>query len=173
MTFAPRHLAIALLNAAARLAPPHAQDWAEAMLRELDFVSGDWAALWWALGGVGAIFHQAGRSWGQKIFERRRRVEEPMNSKGKKAVGVVSGAIAALLVVLCAFGLLRLTDLLFPALGIAGTEWTHWLSVIVIPEAMFVAAVIVLWRKRGPIAVGILVTAIAIGLHAALHMAGH
>jgi hypothetical protein len=164
---------MALLGAAARLSPPHARDWAEAMLRELDFVSGDWSALWWALGGVGAIFHQAGRSWGQKIFERRRRVEGPMDAKGKKAVGVVSGAIAAILVVLCAFGLLRLTDILFPALGIAGTEWTHWLSVIVIPEAMFIAAVIVLWRKRGPIAVGILVIAVALGLHVALHAAGH
>ena len=96
-----------------------------------------------------------------------------MDAKGKKAVGVVSGAIAAILVVLCAFGLLRLTDILFPALGIAGTEWTHWLSVIVIPEAMFIAAVIVLWRKRGPIAVGILVIAVALGLHVALHAAGH
>jgi hypothetical protein len=96
-----------------------------------------------------------------------------MNSKGKKAVGIASGAISALMLVGCAFALLRITDLVFPRLGIAHIEWTHWFSVIVIPEVIFLAAAIGLWRKKGPIAAGILLVAVAIGLHFVVHVATH
>jgi hypothetical protein len=68
---------------------------------------------------------------------------------------------------------LRLFDILFPALNIARTEWTHWLTAIFIPEAIFIAAGIVLWRKKGPVAAGILLVAVAIGLHFAVHIAAH
>jgi hypothetical protein len=143
------------------------------MLRELDFVSGDWAALFWALGSAAAIFRHAGRNWRLWLTHLNRHREERMNSTGKKAIGVVSGAVSAIMLVACAFGLLRLTDILFPSLSIANTEWTHWFSIIVIPEAIFIAAAVVLWRKRRPIAAGVLLTAVAIGLHVVIHVAGH
>jgi len=47
-----RRLALKLLNAVVRLASPAAQDWAKAMLRELDFIENDWTALLWALGST-------------------------------------------------------------------------------------------------------------------------
>ena len=94
-----------------------------------------------------------------------------MNGTGKKVVGFVSGMLAALALALSAFGLLRLVDLLFPSIGLAHIEWTHWLTVIVIPEIIFIAATIKLWRKRGPVAAGILVFAIVAGVHVAVHYA--
>jgi len=170
---APRKLGQAVLSAALHFTPPATREWAAAMLRELDFVSGDWAALFWAMGSAAAIFRHAGRNWRLWITHLNRHREERMNSTGKKAIGVVSGAVSAIMLVGCAFGLLRLMDILFPSMGIANTEWTHWLSIIVIPEAIFIAAAVVLWRKRKPVAAGVLLTAVAIGLHVVIHVAGH
>ncbi len=39
-----------------RFAPPGAGEWSEAMLREIDFIESDWAALSWALGGTRILF---------------------------------------------------------------------------------------------------------------------
>jgi hypothetical protein len=170
---APRRLARGLLRAVVRLAPAPAREWASAMLRELDFVEGEWAALAWALGSAAAIVRLSARNWRYWIDQFNSGRKQRMNSGGRKAVGVISGAVSALMLVGCAFGLLRLVDLLAPSLGIAHLEWTHWLSIIVIPEIIFVAAAILLWRKRGPIAAGILLVAIAVGLHVAIHVARH
>jgi len=173
----PRRIANALLGAIARVAPPAAHEWCDAMLRELDFIPGDWPALKWALGSAVAITRHAARNWRlwlahwKSIQETGQ--EDRMNSKGKKAVGIVSGAVGALMLVGCAFALLRITDLVFPRLGIAHTEWTHWLAVIFVPEVIFLAAAIGLWRKKGPVAAGILLVAITIGLHFVVHVAGH
>ena len=41
---APRKLAAGLLKAVLRLVPEESRQWATAMLHELDFVDGDWAA---------------------------------------------------------------------------------------------------------------------------------
>jgi hypothetical protein len=42
-----------------------------------------------------------------------------------------------------------------------------------IPEAIFAVATVLLWRKRGPVAAGILATALIMGLHVAVHAAMH
>ena len=81
------------------------------------------------------------------------------------------GALSALMLVGCAFAILRITDLMFPRMGIAHMEWTHWLAVLVIPEAIFIIAAIALWKKKGPIAAGILTIGLMIGLHVAVHLA--
>jgi hypothetical protein len=86
-------------------------------------------------------------------------------------MGVALGMISALMLAGCAFAVLRIAGFLFPGLGIEHAEWTHWLAVIVIPETIFVAAAVVLWRKRGPVAAGILTTALMIALHVAVHLA--
>jgi hypothetical protein len=169
----PRRLANALLRAAVRLAPAPAREWASAMLRELDFVPREWAAFAWALGSAAAIVRLSVRSWRYWLDQLNSGRKQRMNSGGKKALGVISGAVSALTLVGCAFGLLRLVDILAPSLGIAHLEWTHWLSIIVVPEIIFIAAAILLWRKRGPIAAGILLVAIAVGLHVAIHVAMH
>lgn len=170
---AQRRLAAWLLRAVLRLAPPASREWASAMLRELDFIPGEWAALFWALGSAAAIIRHAGRGWRQWFTQLKSNREERMNSTGKKTIGVISGAVSAIMLVACAFGLLRLTSILFPRLGIVNAGWTHMLTMIVIPEAVFIAAAVALWRKRRPIAAGILLNAVAIGLHVAIWAAIH
>lgn len=170
---APRKLAAAMLKAALRLAPPITREWASAMLRELDFIPGDWAALLWALGSAAAIARHAGRGWLNFFKSPQANQEKAMNPTGKRAIGFASGAISALLLALTAFGLLFLADYLFPQLGIARKEWTHFLVAIVVPEAIFITAAVALWRRRKPVAMGILLTAAAIGLHVAIHVAAH
>lgn len=51
-----RRLASAILTAAVRRASPGVREWGNAMLREMDFVEGDWSALFWALGSAIALF---------------------------------------------------------------------------------------------------------------------
>jgi hypothetical protein len=46
-----------------------------AMLRELDFIEGEWAALFWALGSAAAILRHAAsgwRAWLKRKSKRRR-----------------------------------------------------------------------------------------------------
>lgn len=94
-----------------------------------------------------------------------------MNNFGKKALGIGTGIVSAAMLALCAFAMLRLVSYLFPGMDIAHAEWTHWLTVIVIPEAIFIIATVLLWRKKGPVAAGILVFAIVAALHVAIHVA--
>jgi hypothetical protein len=51
-----RRLASAVLTAAVRHASPGVREWGTAMLREMDFVESDWAALLWAIGSVPVLF---------------------------------------------------------------------------------------------------------------------
>jgi hypothetical protein len=103
--------------------------------------------------------------------KKKVREEEQMNSSGKKALGVASGMVLALTVALSAFGLLRLVAVLLPGLGLEHMHWTHWLGAIVIPEIIFLVSAILLWRRRTPVAAGILLTAVGIGVHVAVHLA--
>lgn len=53
-----QRLASAILTTSIRWAPPGLREWGNAMLCELDFVEGDWAALFWALGCATALFRR-------------------------------------------------------------------------------------------------------------------
>jgi len=166
---APRKLAAVLLRAVLRLAPEESRKWAAAMLRELDFIEGDWAALFWALGSATAILRHAASVF--QVNSKRQTKEGKMNSTGRKALGVGLGALYALMLVGCAFAGLRLTAILFPGLGLDHAPWTLWLAVVVLPEAILLTATVLLWRKRGPLAAGILATSLVVGLHLAVHLA--
>jgi hypothetical protein len=50
-----RQLASTLLRFSIRHASPKAREWGQAMLREMDFVRGDWAALFWAIESAAAL----------------------------------------------------------------------------------------------------------------------
>ena len=167
---APRRLAQRLLDAFANLAPPASREWARAMLGELDSIRGDWAALFWAVGGATAICRHMASDWRSWLKRRTAKEDVQMNNAGKKAVGVGMGALSALMLVGCAFGILRIMDLLFPGLGLAH-GWSRWLAVLVIPETIFIAGAIILWRKKGPVAAGILTIGLLMGLHVAVHLA--
>jgi len=70
---ATRRVASALLTMVTRQAPPDSREWAQAMVRELEFIEGDWAALSWALGSTTALCRQAVRHE-VRVRTRRRRL---------------------------------------------------------------------------------------------------
>lgn len=167
----PRNLAATLLGAAARYAPPESREWAYAMLRELDFIEEDWPALFWALGSAGAIARHAACNWRSWITNEKQTEEGKMNSNGKKIAGVASGAGLALLLAFAGMGLVEFLEFMFPSLGLGHMHWPHFIGAILIPEIVFVISAILLWRKRPPVAVGILLMGAAIGVHVAVHFA--
>lgn len=53
-----RRLASAILTTSVRWASHEVREWGNAMLRELDLVEGNWAALLWALGSATVLFRR-------------------------------------------------------------------------------------------------------------------
>jgi hypothetical protein len=143
------------------------------MLRELDFIENDWAALFWALGSTTAIFrHSIPRGLRAWFGKHSGREEELMvKNIGKKAVGIASGVAIAGVVAICAFGVVRLLFHFFPAWDLGPVPW--WVAVILIPEMIFVVAAVALWRKRRLMAVGILLSAVTLVTHVIVHVATH
>jgi hypothetical protein len=167
---APRKMAARLLGAMLRLAPDGSRDWAAAMLAELDFIDGEWAALFWALGSAAAILRHAASLW-KAGLKRKTNQEAAMNDTGRKALGVGLGVLSAVMLLGCAFAILRITGFLFP--GFEHSGLANWLAVLAVPEALLVVATVFLWRRRGPVAAGILATALVTALHLAVHLTTH
>jgi hypothetical protein len=169
-----RRFAAGLLRAVVRCAPAASRLWAEAMLRELEFVESDWGALWWALGGTTAILRHSGRELLVLCWTYSKRIEErAMEQMGKKVGLGVAGAVGAVAVMLAAFGLLYLTAVSFPALGLDRAEWAHFLVAIVLPGIALAIVTVLLWRKKRPVAVGIMLSGAVMVTHLAVHFAGH
>ncbi len=95
-----------------------------------------------------------------------------MNDIGKKTVGMLAGVGIAALLVLSAIGAVLLSFRFFPGLEVEHLKWTHWLTVIVV-ETIFVISAVKLWRKRAPMAVGILLSAVVLAAHVVIHVATH
>jgi hypothetical protein len=165
MMSAPRKIAIKLMSAVVRYSPDESREWASAMLQELDFVEGDWAALFWALGCTTAIFrHSSDRLWiwlGKQFGFK----EDRMNDFQKRAVGVISGVGIAVAVTACLLAGIHLSG------DPERIPWVAWAVIAGLMEAAFAIAAIVLWRKRRPMAVGILLSAVLLGTHFVMHLA--
>jgi hypothetical protein len=164
-----RKVASWLLCMVLRNTPPNSREWAEAMLRELDYIENDWAALLWAIGSTSAIFRNSlsglfkGETGGK---------EKPMpGGTQNRTAGILTGVLMAGLLVVCMFGVVDLLFHLFPKWDLGPMPW--WVAVIVIPEITFVVAIVSLWRKRRPMALGILLTAVILATHFAVHIANH
>jgi hypothetical protein len=169
-----RRLAAKLLRMVIRHWSDESQDWANAMLRELDFIESDWAALLWALGSTTAIFRHCMprglKAWFGKLFVP----QGELKNIGKQAAGVVSGAIIAVgILAVSAFGLARLSLFLFPTWDVERVPLAQWLVVIAIPETIFILAALALWRKRRSMAAGIVLSAIVLFTHFIVHVATH
>lgn len=160
---AVRRLASGWMRAVLRHASSDSQEWANAMLRELDVIEGDWAALSWALGCTTALFRHSVprglRAWLGKRLD------------GKQAVGAISGIVIAVAVTGSAFALVRKLFYLFPAWDLGPIPW--WVAMIGIPEVIFIVAAAALWRKRRSMAVGILLSAVTLVAHFIVHVATH
>ncbi len=166
-----RRLAVKWLEAIVRNAPPPCRQWASAMLRELDFIESDWAALLWALGSTAAISRHWLRAWHAWI--RGREEEQTMKDTAVKVAGVLLGVLIAVAVMAAgAFGVHGVLFRFFPALQHGGTPWPVWVIALVL-EALLVVGTVKLWQKRRPMAVGILLAAVIFGTHFVVHMATH
>jgi hypothetical protein len=172
---AARRLSSRLLHAVVRHASSDSQGWARAMLRELDYIDSDWAALFWALGGTTAIFRYSVPREVRALIERHSNRSQAlmMNNIGQKATGVISGVVIAVAVLASAFGLVRLLFSLVPAWDIERMPWAEWLTVIVVPETIFIVTAVAVWRRRRSMAIGILLSAITLITHFVFHLATH
>src|SRR3984893_866206 len=170
-----RRFASRLLGAAVRHSSSESQEWARAMLSELDFIQSDWAALFWALGSTRAIFKYSIprqlRAW---LGKRSSQEERPMLKHIRRnATGTLSGIGIAVGVLVAAFGLVRVLLVMFPASTLKGVESAEMLAVIVVPETIFVVAAVALWRKRRPMAVGLVLSAVILVAHVVVHLTTH
>jgi hypothetical protein len=166
---APRTLAAKLLRVVVRLAPAESRDWAAAMLRELDFIEEDWSALFWALGSLAAILRHAATSWRARLFKKTK--ETAMSTTGKKTLIIAMGAFCLLGLAGCAFPMLFLVPDLFP--GLRNAWWPLAPIAIAIPVIIIGFTAGFLWRKRGPVAAGVLLVVLAVAFHVAVHVAMH
>ena len=155
-----------LLELLLRCAPGDCEQWASAMLRELDFIEGDWAALCWALGSVFAIFRHCGRELARVGFARREEAEM------KDVAWVFAGVLASLFLIVCAMGLFHLAEYFFPAMH-QSIPWPTWLVVFFLPETLFVIGTVRFWRRRRPMAVGVLLAAVIFATHFVMHIVSH
>jgi len=145
------------------------------MLGELDFIEGDWAALFWALGSARAIFKYSFprqlRAWFGKCSSQK---ERPMLKHIRSnAAGTLAGIVIAVSVLVAAFGLVRLLLIFFPASDLKGVESAELLAVIVVPETIFVVAAAALWRKRRSMAMGLVLSAVILVAHVVVHLTTH
>ncbi|MBT9333270.1 hypothetical protein [Paracidobacterium acidisoli] len=164
-----RRAARRLLQVVVRCSPAVCREWAEAMLRELDFIDSDREALEWALGSTAAMLRCLWREgWKGSLWKRK---EARVDQIGKKTVGVISGAVLAAALLAAAFGLVWLGYVLFPGLDLDRKEWVHVLTIVVIPEIIFAIAAVKLWRKRAPVALGILLMGSVMAIHVVIHFA--
>jgi hypothetical protein len=167
-----RRLASKLLGVAVRHSSPDSQQWAVAMLGELDFIQSDWAALFWALGSARAIFKYSFPR--QLLTWLGKRGEGPVVKHIRSnAAGTLSGVGIAVAVLAAAFLLVKLLLVFFPASTLKEVEWAELLAVIVLPETIFVVAAVALWRKRRPIAVGLVFSAVILVAHVVVHVTTH
>lgn len=168
----PRRIATGLLRAVLRYSSAESREWATAMLQELEFIEGDWEALFWALGSTTAVFrHAGGRVW-VGVARQFGYEEGRMNDFQKRAVGVISGVGIAVGVTICFMVLTHGSAHVF---GFDDSPWMMKFALLMatVMEVLFVATVIALWRKRRSMAVGILLTAIFLGTHFAIYASNH
>ena len=135
------------------------------MLRELEYVEGEWSALWWALGGTAAVFrHEAARYCARLARRIRAAKTIPVKHAGKTTARVVSGAVMT--AALMAIGLATLVRL-------PNMSWQELLRssaleralVIMGLETICIVVAAALWRHRRAAATGALVAGTTLFLH--------
>ncbi|HXT15090.1 MAG TPA: hypothetical protein VN706_05640 [Gemmatimonadaceae bacterium] len=153
-----RQLAAWVLRFGATRAAAADRAWAGAMLRELDFVEGDWAALRWALGGalaIGVRSMQTARSSGR------------LNAKA--VVSVFSGVVVAVAVL--ALSMMIGESRMHPTTaGWRHTSAAQLVFIVIIPELAFLLGVYALWRRHRRMAIGIIATGAMVITHAVIHV---
>jgi len=167
-----RRIAVRLLTAMVRHSSPESRSWAEAMLREMDFVQSDWPALRWALGGATVLCKHA---LSQRINANLLRVFNDARSLkriAKRTPAVLAGvAVAGVVLSVCVLLLSSLTRASWfePSLR----KLADRMLVVIVPEAVYIAGAAALWQRRRPVAAGMLAAGAILMTHAIVHFATH
>ena len=167
-----RSFASRLLGAMARLSPSQSRPWADAMLRELDFVESDWGALRWAMGSATALLrHAAPRLWRLALARRVPMGDLTFKDLSTKTTGFLSGVVCSGAVLfLCAGPLARLVPVVVPSASRMGQLQLVECSIaFALPEMAFAAAAVALWGTRRSVATGILMSAVTLIAHLIIH----
>ena len=150
-----RRSALRSLTALSRLAPASRREWAAAMLAEASHLDDDTESIAWSVGAIWAL--------------TRCIVAERLH--GRAIAAGLAGVCAALVVVIAS---LTVRDVI--AENALSASHSALLSLpvffVVIPEIVFVAGIVALWKHRRATAVGVVATAFTLASHAALHMLG-
>jgi hypothetical protein len=150
-----------------RHSPVASREWAEAMLRETDFVESDWSALLWALGSMAALCRYS-------ISLELRALGRELSIK-RVATGILpllSGAAVALIflsICVAAFSVLLHAS----SFGPVQQKLADRLLIVAVPETVYLAGVLAFWRRRKIFAVGILGSGVLLMVHALMHFVSH
>ena len=167
-----RRLASRVLTIVIRQSSGEGQLWGNAMLRELDFIQGDWAALFWAFGSTAALCRHSVTSRLRALGDRHFTETFQIQRIAKKTTGIVSGiVVAGTVLALCVGILIGLIQ--FASLQQENGRLADRLLVVVIPETLYVVGIITLWRRRKSVALGILLAGMILVTHAIIHFATH
>jgi hypothetical protein len=142
------------------------REWARAMLGELDEVEGDWAALFWALGGVGAVVR--GSVWGWLKRQVTFKEGMTMSDVAKKVVGLLAGVGVAMVMMVTMAVVLHIAFHVFPGFGPGRGPMGMWLGIAAVVEVLFVGTVVGLWKRQRAMAVGVLVMTVLVTAHMAM-----
>ena len=167
-----RRLASRVLTMMIRHSSSESQLWGNAMLRELDFIERDWAALLWAFGGTAALCRHSVTSQLRRLGDRRSDEAFQVKKIAKKTTGIVSGVVVAGAVLTICVGVL-FALIRFASWQQANGRLADRLLIVVIPETIYAVGIITLWRQRKSVALGILLAGVILMTHAVIHFATH
>jgi hypothetical protein len=139
------------------------------MLGELDVIADDSAALAWAFGSAAALAWRTIAHGGASWRALRRRALYP--SAGRVAP-VLLGIVAALAVLASSIGLLILL-MRASAYDPRHEAVAERLFVVAIPEAIYLAGAVLLWRPRRRVACGMLAAGAILFTHSIFHVMAH
>lgn len=163
-----RRMASRLLNATVERSSAESRSWGNAMLREMDFLESDWAALLWALGSTTALCRHSISRQLKMRFDRSSPEALSLKSMAKRIPAILSGiAVAGVVLSLC---IVALSSLIHASWFEATQEkLVERLLVVVVPEVVYIVGAAALWRWRKSVALGILTAGVILITHAVVH----
>jgi hypothetical protein len=164
-----RRIAAQLLAGIIRCSSEEGRIWGAAMLREMDFVTDDVSAVRWALGSAGALCRFCLAQKLRALAHRgHRSAAASLRGSSRTMAAMISGMLAAWLV-LAACALLLSCLLHASWFDPALRQLADRLLFAVVPETVYLAGIIALWRRRRAMAVGILAAAAILIAHVVIH----
>jgi hypothetical protein len=153
-----------------RHSPAQYREWGLAMLRETDFVENDWSALRWALGSMVALCRNSVSVELKALDGKCRELSVKRIAQG--TLPLLSGVAAALIflsICVAAFSALLHASWFEPA----QQKLADRLLIVAVPETVYLAGVLALWRRRKTFAVGILGSGVLLIVHTIMHFVSH